>query len=1183
MATETRQDSQATTPLLDIEPMHATMESRAIEPAPVDTITAFLLAEPAASVITAETPIVAQSGLSSEMRHLAALAHDLLAEFRDCVSKSEAERDAIVQRADAEVSARDAIAAGLESEIQASVHQVGVDRRVLSGTGSMPKGASDSASESDVRKALGALRPKVEATLAAQNAFSTADGTGTYILGSLLWVPLVTGIFLAFLGGWSGFFTGLFIIGPLLAIAIGLGLKSQSDRELSSSLDHAQTDLQTGFNWAASSLRQYRVATGTSHARQVGEANDAHAIRRADAERWYQAQSEDFRQQVAEYCRRVDGLLARWQDINWQSWSPPVGLKPGVRLGTMTAFSGVQEMKLQRVAFPVVQDVPYGLSMVWRHRGAEQAHVPEDVLLQILMAIPAGKARFTLLDPVGLGRNVASLMHLAEHDPNLISDRAWVEPRHIEQQLADLSEQMQTIIQKYLKREFETMEEYNQQAGNIEEPYRLLVVNNFPANFTTDALRHLVNIATIGPRCGVYTMIAIDDAQKLPHGFVIDDLLNAASMVLAGVPVAIDGSTEMAWSIREPKLHSLMVTPDPGPSGDLSRQVLDRVGKEAVKNSVVQVPFADLVPDEPSRWWAEESVDRLRAPIVIFGARKLQMLTLGANEKGDDLFNGVLMVGKPGSGKSNLNHVAIMSLATAYSPEELELYLLDFKQGVEFAVYVKSQLPHARVIAVESEREFALSVLKRLDQELEDRGKLFREVTAQVDDTASIATYRHRTGKKLPRIVLLIDEYQELFTEDDALAQTASVVLERLVRLGRAYGIHLVLSTQTLAGNANLNKRTTQGLMTVRIALMSSDADARLILAEDNPEARLLNRPGEAIYNDQAGRLEGNNRFQAAHMPPDERNTFLTALAERAAAEYPGRPAPIVFEGNRAADVDKNRELGQLLRGNDKLPPGPKAWLGDPVAIAEPTGPVISQQAGSNLLIVGQELDLAYGMLGTSLAGLARYHELKQDEARFEIVDMGPVDTIHSETMKRIAGAFSGNLEQISRRRLTDRIESLHQELERRLALEDVDRFPPRYLVIAGLHRARDLRGEDGFSFGSALDESPQLSPRQMFAKVLREGPDVGIHVLAWVDTVGNLLRVIDQRVLSEFDHRVVMQMSADDSFKLIDAKSAVGLGANRAILHSEERGTIEKFRPYGLPSAEWLAGLEARPRVGRP
>src|SRR2546425_1221872 len=85
-----------------------------------------------------------------------------------------------------------------------------------------------------------------------------------------------------------------------------------------------------------------------------------------------------------------------------------------------------------------------------------------------------------------------------------------------------------------------------------------------------------------------------------------------------------------------------------------------------------------------------------------------------------------MSTGNSGSGKSTLLHALVTNLAMWYSPDEIEMYLVDFKKGVEFKTYATHVLPHARAIAVESDREFGLSVLQRLDAELTRRGDLFR-------------------------------------------------------------------------------------------------------------------------------------------------------------------------------------------------------------------------------------------------------------------------------------------------------------------------------------------------------------------------------------------------------------------------------------------------------------------------
>src|SRR5439155_27010398 len=165
-----------------------------------------------------------------------------------------------------------------------------------------------------------------------------------------------------------------------------------------------------------------------------------------------------------------------------------------------------------------------------------------------------------------------------------------------------------------------------------------------------------------------------------------------------------------------------------------------------------------------------------------------------------------------------------------------------------------------------------------------------------------VAGYKRAGGAEaLPRSLLLIDEFQEFFVEDDKISQTASLLLDRLVCQGRAFGIHVLLGSQTLGG-AYTVARTTLGQMVVRIALQCNEADAYLIMDDNNPAPRLLSRPGEGIYNDAAGAVEGNSPFQAVWLPDQERDKWLEKVREFADQQHDQHPRPIVFEGNAPAD-----------------------------------------------------------------------------------------------------------------------------------------------------------------------------------------------------------------------------------------------------------------------------------------
>ena len=147
---------------------------------------------------------------------------------------------------------------------------------------------------------------------------------------------------------------------------------------------------------------------------------------------------------------------------------------------------------------------------------------------------------------------------------------------------------------------------------------------------------------------------------------------------------------------------------------------------------------------------------------------------------------------------------------------------------------------------------------------------------------------------------------------------------------------------------------------------------------------------------------------------------------------------------------------------------------------------------------------------------------------------------------------------------------------------DDTDaQHPPIFAFLFGLQRYRSLRkSEDSFSFGSG-DEEAKPKPDKQFADLLREGPALGIHIVTWADTPAAVDRTIDRASMREFDTRVLFQMSANDSSNLIDSPAANKLGFHRALYYSEEQGLLEKFRPYALPSGEWLkdVGVKLRQR----
>ena len=271
------------------------------------------------------------------------------------------------------------------------------------------------------------------------------------------------------------------------------------------------------------------------------------------------------------------------------------------------------------------------------------------------------------------------------------------------------------------------------------------------------------------------------------------------------------------------------VLPEPGPETSDIKSVTERVielvgrsGRAANEVTVGQQKLytllkgalqagirADLpttstipIPGDPTTWWFADSRRDVSVPVGQTGARDPAMLRFDS-----ETLSGALLVGRMGSGKSTLLHTFIATATTLYSPEELELHLVDFKEGVEFKGYANRGLPHAVSVAVESDREFGVSVLASIDAELEERGSSSAALAA-----SRLAWTRTDSllGKRSHGLSSVFDEFHVLFSQNDKLGATAAHLLEKLIRQGRSFGIHVILGSQSLSGLDALGRHVLQ-------------------------------------------------------------------------------------------------------------------------------------------------------------------------------------------------------------------------------------------------------------------------------------------------------------------------------------------------------------------------------------
>ena len=216
------------------------------------------------------------------------------------------------------------------------------------------------------------------------------------------------------------------------------------------------------------------------------------------------------------------------------NWNVPTSLPAALPVGDLLATlpappqgDGQEPVANLCLELPGILNFPRDTSIVIEHdaTGREPAiEFVRSILLRLLTSIMPGRVQFTLIDPVGLGQSFSALMHLADFDELLISNRIWTDATQIRDRLKKVTEHMESVFQTYLRSEFETIEDYNAAAGEVAEPYHFVVVAGFPAAFTEEAARHLTSILASGPRCGVHAIVTWSPSQPIPRSFDVNNL-----------------------------------------------------------------------------------------------------------------------------------------------------------------------------------------------------------------------------------------------------------------------------------------------------------------------------------------------------------------------------------------------------------------------------------------------------------------------------------------------------------------------------------------------------------------------------------------------------------------------------------------------------------------------------------
>jgi len=457
----------------------------------------------------------------------------------------------------------------------------------------------------------------------------------------------------------------------------------------------------------------------------------------------------------------------------------------------------------------------------------------QQFILRVLQVSPLKKIELVLIDTLNLGKSL-SFMRGILHNDFIYNQRILTYSDEIEESLRGIADYLENLIQKQLTG-YKDWNEYNQKNPKSILPLKIIVVMGVPEQFTKNSMLYLSRIIQFGPKVGILPLVIIHDNEKNDE---LKKHLDEYGEEFENIKFKFKEKFKHLKFQDELELL---------PNKNELQKLINNINNFYAEDSKIKGEIDEFWNE---KLWSNNSVDGIKIPIGWDKNQEKVFFEIGS----DNSEHHTLIGGRSGSGKSNLVHVIIQNIAYYYSPDEVELYLLDYKEGVEFNSYVTPPLIHSSLIAIHSDINYGYTFLEFIVEEKNKRAELFKEKNVK-----DFQEYRGQIGKNLSRIIIIIDEFQVLFSTKN------SVKIEKLfveiLRKGRSYGIHLILSTQTLKGIEANSMSQLKSQIGNRIALVMSEEDSMAVLSTQNTEAAKLQGKPEAIYNDMGGMKDGNKKI----------------------------------------------------------------------------------------------------------------------------------------------------------------------------------------------------------------------------------------------------------------------------------------------------------------------------------
>lgn len=524
------------------------------------------------------------------------------------------------------------------------------------------------------------------------------------------------------------------------------------------------------------------------------------------------------------------------------------------------------------------------------------------------------------------------------------------------------------------------------------------------------------------------------------------------------------------------------------------------------------------------------------------------------------------ILGQSGSGKSVLMHDIISSLILKYAPEDLQLYLLDFKTGgVEFDRY--RDVKHSQALLVDnSDIQITLEILRDIQNQMKERGKLFRK-----EGVSKISEYnRIHQNDRLPSVVIISDECHVMFpsrnVKNRLIYNEISAIMSYIAKEGRSQGVHLVLATQNLDG-ADIPNDIIKNV-TDHYLLKCAVSDSERMVSNSSRITSKLSK-GQVYYH----HSERSYQFTSFYHPKEELEDIIQQSIDK--ANDHSSKGQFYFSGTQMFQINENtiEVLKKKGRENPVVAGGLSISLTqDPISIT------LKDDISENILLFGindqEQVNRTTMSLLVTLAISVKQKNLNMDICVIDCLnddEANYLDVLDAMEEKALCRIINGR----------KRGEFLKQMVD---AISE-ERTTPTTIFVIGQERFREIKMDmplekrdtmDLFGGTNFSNEKKIETYKEALQFILERGSEYGVHTILQIDKPDKLLfneyPMNQKELFSMFKHLIMLHSDENAASKYIsnDIKLENISGEAerlRAYYYSEENDTYALFVPYEMPT----------------